>query len=262
VADPTDSAETDSADDHDADPGLTIEALANVSGVPVRTIRYYQSRGLLQRPQRRGRQAMYGDEQVSRLADIDAMSSRGISLDAISEIIEHAEGQLTLSEWFGLTSVSALPIGGDFIVSRDTATEQVGGRVEWLDEMERVGTIVPVDGHDRDSGSDREPDHYRVMAPNLYNLAAAMARAGADLSLLRVLENRIRELLGDAATASAEALMTVDGGTGNVGHQLMADVSGLHRAIAEGVGAMFLGELTNAIEKLLATRDSEGNSEG
>jgi DNA-binding transcriptional MerR regulator len=53
------------ADDQGKD--LTIEALAERAGVPVRTVRYYISQGLLAGPGGRGRNASYTDEHLARL---------------------------------------------------------------------------------------------------------------------------------------------------------------------------------------------------
>ena len=46
---------------------LTIDELAAPVGVPTRTIRFYQARGALMRPEIRGRVAFYGDAHVERL---------------------------------------------------------------------------------------------------------------------------------------------------------------------------------------------------
>ena len=43
---------------------LTIDELAAQVGVPTRTIRFYQARGALMRPEIRGRVAYYGDAHV------------------------------------------------------------------------------------------------------------------------------------------------------------------------------------------------------
>jgi DNA-binding transcriptional MerR regulator len=46
---------------------LSIEELAREAGVPVRTVRYYISQGLLPGPAARGRAAAYDDEHLARL---------------------------------------------------------------------------------------------------------------------------------------------------------------------------------------------------
>ena len=59
---------------------LTIEQLADQTGVPVRTIRYYVSQGLLPGPGTRGKGASYGDEHLLRLRLIRLLLARGIPL--------------------------------------------------------------------------------------------------------------------------------------------------------------------------------------
>ena len=53
----------------------TIDQLAAHTGVPSRTIRFYQSRGALPAPVRRGRKAYYGPTHVERL-ELIALNSR------------------------------------------------------------------------------------------------------------------------------------------------------------------------------------------
>ena len=49
-----------------------VEQLAAACDVSVDTVRYYQSRGLLQAPEREGRLAWYGPEHAERIASIKA----------------------------------------------------------------------------------------------------------------------------------------------------------------------------------------------
>ena len=46
---------------------MTIDQIAAVTGIPGRTIRYYQSRGALMPPEIRGRVAYYSEQHVERL---------------------------------------------------------------------------------------------------------------------------------------------------------------------------------------------------
>jgi len=62
--------------------------LAELSGVPARTIRYYQAVGLLPKPDRVGKEAVYNDDHVDRLAHIATMQRQGLRLDAIREVFD------------------------------------------------------------------------------------------------------------------------------------------------------------------------------
>jgi DNA-binding transcriptional MerR regulator len=59
---------------------LSIEELAERSGVPVRTIRFYITEGLVPGPIGRGRSAAYGQEHLQRLGLIRLFSARHLPL--------------------------------------------------------------------------------------------------------------------------------------------------------------------------------------
>src|SRR5689334_5671530 len=62
---------------------LTIDQLAERSGISVRTIRFYTGRGLLPAPQLRGRTGLYGPDPLARLRPVDELSALAYSLAAI-----------------------------------------------------------------------------------------------------------------------------------------------------------------------------------
>ena len=66
AADGTDSG----PDEEPSEPGMTLEELSAETGIPARTIRYYQAEKILQKPNRArsdARVARYPDEHVERL---------------------------------------------------------------------------------------------------------------------------------------------------------------------------------------------------
>jgi DNA-binding transcriptional MerR regulator len=62
----------------------TLAELADASGVAARTIRYYIARGILPPPLVGGRGACYGRAHLERLASIQALQSRGLTLAQIA----------------------------------------------------------------------------------------------------------------------------------------------------------------------------------
>ena len=64
---------------------LTIEELASRVGVPVRTVRYYISEGLLPRPGGRGQSATYGEEHLLRLRLIRLLVGQRVPLEEIRQ---------------------------------------------------------------------------------------------------------------------------------------------------------------------------------
>ncbi len=62
---------------------LTIDQLAERTGVSVRTIRFYAGRGLLPAPRLHGRTGLYGPGHVARLSLVCELSALGFTLAAI-----------------------------------------------------------------------------------------------------------------------------------------------------------------------------------
>ncbi|MDP7385285.1 MAG: MerR family transcriptional regulator [Nitrospinota bacterium] len=69
-------------------PPLTIGKLAAAAGVHVETVRYYERRGLIERPRaRRGAVRVYPEEAVRRIRSIKRAQSLGFSLKEIKELL-------------------------------------------------------------------------------------------------------------------------------------------------------------------------------
>jgi len=66
---------------------MRVEQLSVRSEVTVDTIRYYQSKGLLDPPRREGRVAWYGDGHLDRLARIRSLQRRGFTLATIVRLV-------------------------------------------------------------------------------------------------------------------------------------------------------------------------------
>lgn len=65
----------------------SLEELVRASRLPVDTIRYYQTLGLLEPPEREGRRAAYDDGHLDRLRLIRSLSRKGLSLKAIRMLL-------------------------------------------------------------------------------------------------------------------------------------------------------------------------------
>lgn len=97
---------------------LTIDQVAQRTGMTARNIRAYQSRGLLAPPTLRGRTGYYGDEHVARIQLIQQLQDDGFSLALIQRLLRLA-GDSTqtllrlagaLHEPFGLGQPRTVPI--------------------------------------------------------------------------------------------------------------------------------------------------------
>ena len=71
---------------------LTIDQLAQRTGMTVRNIRAHQSRGLLPPPVVRGRTGFYGEEHVARIELIKELQADGFNLEAIRRLVDNAGG--------------------------------------------------------------------------------------------------------------------------------------------------------------------------
>src|SRR5437868_12856864 len=65
----------------------TLAELAEASGFPARTIRFYIARGLLDGPLKAGRGAAYTAKHLARLAEIKRLQAEGRVLAEIAQIL-------------------------------------------------------------------------------------------------------------------------------------------------------------------------------
>jgi DNA-binding transcriptional MerR regulator len=68
-----------------------LDELAQLTDLPVRTIRFYIQKGLLDRPLGEGRAAHYTTDHLGQLLEIKKFSAAGVALDRIRDILTGAE---------------------------------------------------------------------------------------------------------------------------------------------------------------------------
>jgi len=135
---------------------MRVEHLSARSGVSVDTVRYYQSKGLLDPPRREGRIAWYDEAHLARLARIRALQERGFTLATIARLVS---GEL------------------------DAADEALLGELSGL----------PQSGPGSGAGTDGTPGNDPAQAggteePRTYTLAELAAETGIPLALLKAVE--------------------------------------------------------------------------
>jgi DNA-binding transcriptional MerR regulator len=84
---------------------LTVDELAQRSGLPTSTLRLYRQRGLLPPPTLEGRVGYFDDAHVARLQQIGELRERGFSLAAIKDLLDGWESGRGLGEVLGLARV-------------------------------------------------------------------------------------------------------------------------------------------------------------
>lgn len=158
------------------DATLTIDDLASQSQVPSRTIRFYQSKGVLPRPVIKGRVAFYGAPHKERLELIASLQDRGLRIEAIRELVSRMDkGELDIGEWLGLEAQLSTPWADDrpVTVSEAELFELAGRkRVGFLADLLRAELVER-----------RGTDVYFVPSPALLRIAARMEAAGIDLDI-------------------------------------------------------------------------------
>lgn len=183
---------------------LSLDQLAVRSGVSPRTIRFYQSEGVLPKPRKDGREARYSEEHVERLAFIAELQERGLKLDAIRDLValENKSGR-SVVDWLGLDEALRNPWVED---TRRTMTltevhELLGDRPHRL-----VGSLVDV-------GVLTREDDGRFGAPSvaLLELTLRVVDAGATPEVAGRAESVLRKRLSKAADELVDLFDTETG---------------------------------------------------
>ena len=221
---------------------LSVDELAARSGATVRTIRYYQSEGLLPAPTRHGREVRYGNEHLDRLQLIAALQERGLRLTAIAELLRHSPDDSTASDWLGLGETLSRPWSEDrpALLSEAELDERLGGTPDGTaDELVRTGVV--------ERRSDTSPVVYLVPSPGMLEVAIALVRLGIDLDA----GARLRDLLQERLRAMAVDLVA----------QFTEEVS-VHRLAEAGPGSLAvlleqLRPLTQRTVELLFAHEME-----
>jgi DNA-binding transcriptional MerR regulator len=76
---------------------MTLAEIAEASGLPARTVRFYIARGLLNGPVKGGRDAAYTAEHLSALERIKSLQSEGRTLSEIARMLGGHSEAFTIS---------------------------------------------------------------------------------------------------------------------------------------------------------------------
>jgi DNA-binding transcriptional MerR regulator len=198
-----------------------VEQLAATSDVTVDTIRYYQSRGLLQPPAREGRIAWYGPEHVTRLAEIRSLRSKGLTLAAIRRVVSGSLGPADAD--LAAAVASALAGSADHAddrTARPLTLEEFsaasGVPASLIQAVEREGIRLgsTVDGEERYTAADIEVVRtalrlleFGLPLPDLLALAhdADEAMRGLAERAVDLFDEHVRKPIRDTAGDDARA---------------------------------------------------------
>ncbi|MEU7106571.1 MerR family transcriptional regulator [Streptomyces stramineus] len=163
-----------------------MEDLAHRSGASVRTIRAYQDRGLLPKPERRGRANVYRDTHLTRLRQIAGLLDRGYTLASIKELLEAWDAGRGLGGVLGLVTEVDGPWSDETAerLTRAELDDRFGGAPddEAVDDAVELGVLVRLPD---------APQEFLVPSPRELAVAAELHRAGVPLLAI---SDHLREL--------------------------------------------------------------------
>lgn len=232
-------------------PSYTIDELSGLSGVPSRTIRFYQSSGVLPKPEKRGRVAYYSPHHVERLELIGQLQDRGLRMRAIRELVEKLDGGgVVLEEWLGLEDQMsrAWIDDGAQIVSREDLLKRLGPRrAGVIAELVRAKFIEP------------QGEDYLVNSPAMLTIAATLEQAGVHVDVTAGAMSILRRHLAAAASEVAEHFVTHAGegfGRQNSVQAITRAFMELREVGPETVRLLFAQEMEQVLRSMLESGEA------
>lgn len=226
--------------------GVSLEELAEATGIPARTIRYYQAEKLLQKPNRDrkdARVARYTEEHVERLRLVAELRDRGLKLPAIRGLLEEGDSSTRVADWLGLDSSLRGSWGHDEprIVSTAELADLLAGTPPGTQGLLEDAGIVSRQGH-----------AWLVPSEPLLNVAAGLVRTGVDVDIVIDAAGILGDHLGRAADELIDLfVVAIRQGLGK-GVDTSVLVDALRPAAGEAARIIFGQQLERAIEELLA----------
>lgn len=174
----------------DSENQLTIEQLAQESGMSVRNIRAHQARGLLPPPEVRQRVGYYGPDHLARLRLITELQADGFNLKGIERLLEDSSGEASRA-MLNFRRAITTPFESERpeILSGEELAERFGENAspEVLERVVKLGLLTPVGG-----------DAYEVASPGLLRISEEVVERGvpmaAALEVVEVMQRSSRHV--------------------------------------------------------------------
>ncbi|UPK73856.1 MerR family transcriptional regulator [Nocardioidaceae bacterium SCSIO 66511] len=148
---------------------FTIEALAQRTGMTVRALRSWNSKGLLPPPEIRGRTGYYTTEHVRRVERVRALIGEGFNLGVIAKMLAGADDEASVVEFARAVVTSHGDRDEQLVVSEDDITAPWGDDVPagFVADLVAVGLIEPAG-----------ESVYEVASPRLFRIVERLALEG------------------------------------------------------------------------------------
>jgi DNA-binding transcriptional MerR regulator len=176
---------------------LTIDDLARLAKLPVRTIREYQTMRLLPPPAKRGRVGLYGADHARRLELISRLQRRGYSLAGIRDLLAAWDSGAGLPALLGVDIGDAALDETPLRLTHQELAERLGDLDTRSERAARAAGLIHPDGK----------DHVVVRSPALLALTAEGVAAGVPLDEMLEMIGGLRDLLTPLAEAIAEQIV-------------------------------------------------------
>lgn len=236
----------DVSDEHGDAELMTLEQLSERSGVPSRTIRYYQAEKLLEKPERDrkdARMARYGPHHLERLRLVGELRDRGLKLPAIRTLLQEGDASTRVADWLGLDETLRGSWGHDAprLMSRDELAELTSDTPPGTQGLlEDAGLLV------------RQGDAWLVPAPSLLELCVRLIRDGVEVDLVLEAGRILQRHLGRAADELIELFVDASRAGFGRGSDPATLVTALRPAAGDAARVIFAQQLERAIDALLA----------
>ncbi len=169
---------------------MTIDELASKTGLTVRTVRSYQTRGLIDGPEMRGRVGYYGDGHLERLKLIQELQDDGLQLRLVERLLQR--GDDTASRLMSMRRTVLAPFGPhEQTISIEAIRERFGDFNEMhFQRAVALGMLVPhADGT------------LGVPYPGVLDTLEAVMQQGVSLDAALQVGQEVRRLCDYAARA-------------------------------------------------------------
>jgi DNA-binding transcriptional MerR regulator len=180
---------------------LRIDDLAHLAGIPSRTIRFYNTQGLLPPPIMRGRTAYYDQEHLLVLGVIRELQEQyHLPLDAIKKLLEIRSQQGDMQMNLALKQRSLRAFAGQQVwMTREELLRQSGASSQYLDTLLEQDLLFPTsngEGIQLFTGDD-------LLLIDIYT---NMEKLGLPLALPALMRFQLRQLVR-SEVASCEQYM-------------------------------------------------------
>lgn len=237
------------------EPGeYTLDELAAKSGVPNRTIRFYQAKGVLPAPSKRGRIALYSEAHVERLQTVSKLQDKGLHLRAIREIVAREDlDSDQIQKWLGLGARLGSLSDDKPVLLNDEQLRQRMGEPEpgIISRLLREGFLK------------MEGDHYLVSSPAMLDIGRHLRDHGINADTALGFQAILRKRFTKAAREVVDfSLKRLGNGFGRSTRpeDIKEAVDALFRdeVGSQAISLIFNKEVENALREALQNDESLG----